>query len=192
MKALYFLTLAFASALVADSVPCLAQTADSITRKTTFTWSTLLSNNANYYGQAATERLPFAYTDLRMRTAVGWYVSAGGYQLLKEGAFPSEWHVGTGLDFSIGKQISLNVGYTRSFYSDDSPLFQASNPNSISAEIGFNHLFQTDLEGDYNFGKENDFFTTLTNSKVVPLHSFTDKDLLYVKPSVALTAGTQR
>lgn len=192
MKTLYFLALTFVVAQLSGTLDCFAQAPDSTVRKSTFTWTTLLSNNASYYGQAATEKLPFTYTDLTMRTPIGWYVSAGGYQLLEENAFPSELHVATGFELHLTKKLSLNFGYTRSFYSDNSPLLQASNPNSISAELGYNHLFQTDLEGDYNFGKESDFFVTFTNSKTISLHSFTQKDLLYIKPNIAITAGTQR
>lgn len=192
MKTLYFLIAAFASTQLFGSVACFAQEPDSTAQKTTFTWTTLLSNNANYYGQTASEKLPFAYTDLRMLTTSGWHISAGGYQLLKENSAPSELHVGTGFEFKLNKALSLDIGYTRSFYQKESPLLQASNPNNISAELGFSHIFQTDLEGDYNFGKENDVFVTLTNSKIVNIHSFTSKDLLYIKPNIALTAGTQR
>ncbi|WP_164111744.1 MULTISPECIES: hypothetical protein [Sphingobacterium] len=169
-----------------------AQTSDSTAQKTTFTWTNLWSSNANYYGQTAGESLPFVYTDLTLRTPIGWYVSAGGYQLLKEGNFPSELHVGTGFEFALGSKGTLNVGYNRSFYSKDSPLLQASNPNSATVELGLTHLFQTDLGADYNFGQEDDFFVTLTNSKIVPLHSFTAKDILYIKPNISVTAGTQR
>lgn len=190
MKTIPYLLMAMAPLFI--SVSALAQTQDSISKKTTFTWSSLWSNNASYYGQAAAQTLPFLYTDLTMRTDMGWYVSAGGYQLLKEGNFPSELHVGSGFEFSLGEKVVLNVGYSRSFYSKDSPLLQASNPNSVSSELGISHVFQTDLGADYNFGKEDDYFVTLTNSKVLRLHSFSSKDVLYVKPTVALTAGTQR
>ena len=192
MKTRYLLIVAFAIAQVLRSATCFAQGPDSTARKTTFTWTTLLSNNANYYGQTASEKLPFAYTDLRMLTASGWHISAGGYQLLKENSAPSELHVATGFEFKLNKALSLDIGYTRSFYKKESPLLQASNPNSVSTELGFSHLFQTDLEGDYNFGKENDVFVTLTNSKIFNIHSFTAKDLLYIKPNIALSAGTQR
>lgn len=168
------------------------QSSDSTEKKTEFTWTNLWSSNANYYGQTASESLPFVYSDLTMRTAIGWYVSAGGYQLLKEGNFPSEMHVGTGFEFALGKRGTLSLGYNRSFYSKDSPLLQASNPNSATVEFGLSHLFQTDIGGDYNFGREDDFFVTLTNSKIVSLHSFTARDILYIKPNISVTAGTQR
>ncbi|WP_449437326.1 hypothetical protein [Pedobacter steynii] len=192
MKTIKYLFMVVTMAQLLVSTTVFAQEQDSTTRKAAFTWSSLWSNNANYYGQTASEALPFLYTDIKMSTKAGWYVSAGGYQLLKEGNFPSELHLGTGFEFSLNKTVSINLGYTRSFYSKDSPLLQASNPNNLSSEIGFSHLFQTDIGGDYNFGKENDVFLSLTNSKTVSLHSFTDKDLLYIKPTITLTAGTQR
>lgn len=192
MKTIKYLFTAITIAQFMVSARAVAQEQDSTTRKASFTLSTLWSNNANYYGQSAAEALPFLYTDIKMSTIAGLYISAGGYQLLKEGNFPSELHFGTGFEFSLSKKVSLNLGYTRSFYSKNSPLLQASNPNNLSSEIGLSHLFQTDIGADYNFGKENDFFVNLTNSKTVSIHSFTDKDLLYIKPTITLTAGTQR
>lgn len=189
-KATTYLSIVIAVLLMASQASAQAQ--DSTSRKINFTWSSLWSNNASYYGQAAEESLPFLYTDLTMRTPIGWYLSAGGYQLLKEKHFPSELHLGTGFEFKLSQAISLNLGYSRSFYSKDSPLLQASNPNSLSAEVGFSHFLQTDIGADYNFGKDQDIFVSLANSRSVPIHSFTDQDVLYIKPTVTLTAGTQK
>ena len=171
-----------------------AQSSDStatISERTTFTLSSLISSNASYYGQAAEKQLPFGYLDLKVRTPIGWYASAGGYQLLTEKELPSEIHVGTGFEWELGEKVELGIGYTRSFYAKDSPLLQASNPNSATASIGFNHYFKTEVEGDYNFGQTEDIFISFNNSKDIKLTQW-GSNLLHVTPALNIVGGTQR
>lgn len=161
-------------------------------KKTTLNLSSVVSSNANYYGQTAAESLPFAYVDLKLRTSWGWYISGGGYHLLKENNFPSELHLSSGFEFDLGPKADFEVGYTRSFYSKASPLLQASNPNSLSSTIGIDHLFRTELTADYNFGKSEDIFISLDNSKNILLGQLGEKNTFYLKPGISIVAGTQR
>ncbi|WP_353138556.1 hypothetical protein [Pseudopedobacter sp.] len=160
-------------------------------KKTTLTLSSLVSSNASYYGQAAEKQLPFGYLDLKVRTPIGWYASAGGYQLLTEDAFPSEIHVGTGFEWELGKKVELGIGYTYSFYAKESPLLQASNPNSASASASFTHYFKTEVEADYNFGQTKDIFISFNNSKDIKLAEW-GSNLLHVNPALNIVGGTQR
>ncbi|TJZ59962.1 hypothetical protein FAZ15_13820 [Sphingobacterium olei] len=162
-----------------------------VLKKTTLTLSSVVSSNANYYGQTAQEALPFGYLDFRLRMPSGWYASSGGYQLLTEDNFPSELHLGTGFEFDITPNIALDLNYTRSFYAKDSPILQASNPNSASASIEFTHYFKTGLTGDFNFGKSEDIFLSLTNSKDIQLAQW-GSNLLHLNPGINIVAGTQR
>lgn len=161
-------------------------------KENTLTLSSLVSSNANYYGQTAAEALPFTYVDVKLRTSWGWYISGGGYQLLKENHFPSELHLSSGFEFNLGPKADFEVGYTRSFYSKASPLLQASNPNSLSSTIGVEHLFRTELTGDYNFGQSEDIFISLDNSKNILLAKLGAKNTFYLKPGISIVAGTQR
>ncbi|MDQ0965359.1 hypothetical protein QFZ20_000762 [Flavobacterium sp. W4I14] len=161
-------------------------------KKHTLTLSSLVSSNASYYGQTAEESLPFAYVDLKFKTSWGWYIAGGGYHLLKENNFPSEMHLKSGFEFNLGPKTDLEVGYTRSFYSKASPLLQASNPNSLSATIGIDHLFRTELVADYNFGQSEDIFISLENSKNILLGQWRKENTFYLKPGVNIVAGTQR
>lgn len=164
----------------------------SVKKENTLTLSSLVSSNANYYGQTAAEALPFTYVDVKLRTSWGWYISGGGYQLLKENNFPSELHLSSGFEFNLGPKADFEVGYTRSFYSKASPLLQASNPNSLSSTIGVDHLFRTQLTGDYNFGQSEDIFISLENSKNILLAQLGTKNTFYLKPGISIVAGTQR
>lgn len=160
-------------------------------KKMTITLSSLITSNASYYGQAAEKQLPFGYLDLKVRTPIGWYASAGGYQLLSENEFPSELHVSTGFEWNFGEKVEASIGYIRSFYAKNSPLLQASNPNTASASLGFTHYFKTEIETDYNFGKTEDIFVSLNNSKNIKLTQW-GENLLYVNPTLSIIGGTQR
>ena len=161
-------------------------------KRNTLTLSSIVSSNANYYGQTAAEALPFAYVDLKLRTSWGWYISGGGYHLLKENNFPSELHLSSGFEFDLGPKADFEIGYTRSFYAKASPLLQASNPNSLSSTIGIDHLFRTELTADYNFGHSEDIFISVDNSKNILLGQWGEKNTFYLKPGISIVAGTQR
>ena len=167
-----------------------SDTASTI-KKNTLTISTLASSNASYYGQTAKDKLPFTYLDLKFKTTSGFYISGGGYQLLTENVFPSELHLSTGFEFKLGADVDFAIGYTRSFYSKASPLLQASNPNNASAIFGVDHLFRTELTGDYSFGKSKDVFVSLDNSKNILLGQLGAKNAFFLKPTVSIVAGTQ-
>ncbi|MBB6240507.1 hypothetical protein HDC90_005185 [Pedobacter sp. AK013] len=158
----------------------------------TLTLSSLVSSNASYYGQTAEERLPFAYVDLKFKSSWGWYIAGGGYHLLREDNFPSEMHLKSGFEFQLGPKADLEVGYNRSFYSKASPLLQASNPNSLSATLGIDHLFRSELVADYNFGQSEDIFISIDNSKNILLGQLGKKNTFYLKPGISIVAGTQR
>lgn len=164
----------------------------STKKENTVTLSSVVSSNANYYGQTAAETLPFTYVDVKLRTSWGWYVSGGGYQLLKENNFPSELHLSSGFEYNLSPKVDFEVGYTRSFYSKASPLLQASNPNSLSSTIGADHLFRTALTADYNFGHSEDIFISLENSKNILVTKLGAKNTFYIKPGINIVAGTQR
>lgn len=179
--------------LIASPLHILAQT-DTLKAKkqNTLSLASVISTNANYYGQTAAETLPFTYVDVKLRTASGWYISGGGYQLLKENSYPSELHLSSGFEFSLGSKADFELGYTRSFYSKSSPLLQASNPNSLSSTIGLDHLFRTELTADYNFGQSEDVFISLNNSKDIRLAQLGSKNTFHLKPGINIVAGTQR
>ena len=48
------------------------------------------------------------------------------------------------------------------------------------------------MTGDYNFGKTEDIFISLDNSKNILLGQLGEKNTFYVKPTVSIVGGTQR
>ncbi|MGV3762623.1 hypothetical protein [Parapedobacter sp.] len=168
-----------------------AQT-DSTKKETTLTMAAIYSTNASYYGQTAEERLPYVLLNATLRTPFHLYLTAGGYKLLTIDGALSASQLGAGFEFQLGKNVALDLGYIRSFFPEGSPLLQAANTDNASTSFAVDHLFKTELTGDYMFGKEEDYFLTLGNSKRVKIGQFTPKDIVAIEPGVELAAGTQR
>lgn len=170
-----------------------AERLNTDTTKTSLTLATVYSSNANYYGQTAAEKLPYVLSNATLRLKSGFFVSAGAYKLLNSSAGISEADLGAGYDFNITKNLSGVLSYTYSFFPSGSPLLQAANQNTASGLLSYDwKWFNTDLSTDYAFGREQDLFVSLSNSKLLDLGSlFSKKDYLSLEPSFEIVGGTQ-
>ncbi|MHB1180108.1 MAG: hypothetical protein ACYCZO_17490, partial [Daejeonella sp.] len=96
-------------------------------KKNTLTLAGIYGNNANYYGQTADERLPYALSNATLQLKSGFYLSAGLYKLLNSTSSGiSELDLSAGFDFNLSKDLSGSLGYTRSIFAKNSPLLQAA------------------------------------------------------------------
>lgn len=177
-------------------MPAYAQTdsAQATGKKTTFTLGAVYSNNASYYGQKAEEKMPYVATAAALRFGSGIYFSGMAYRLLNDsGTLVSAGSVGAGIAFNLSKKLVADLGYTYTFYPANSPFLQAASPHSASASLQYEYWMTTGLNVDYNFGKEQDAFVTLSTEKQISLGSLAKgKDLITLTPSVEVTGGTQR
>ncbi|HEY0897186.1 MAG TPA: hypothetical protein VGE15_11590 [Sphingobacteriaceae bacterium] len=181
-----FLSGIFSSgALAADS---------TAVRKPSLTLAAVYGSNASYYGQTTADRLPYILTNASFRTAGGFYLSGSAYRLLNLGGSGiSAMDASAGFDWEVTPELTAGIGYTRSFYPESSPLLQAGNKNTATASVGYDwQILDTELDGDYSFGAEHDFFVTLTNSKWISLGGIgSDKGYFTLEPSVEVVGGTR-
>ena len=182
------------------SLFCSAQTdsatvnsaADTTKPVSAFTVGVSYANNANYYGQKAEEKIPYAAIAATYKNKSGVYFSALAYKLLNDtGKIVSAGSLGAGFDFKLSKRWSADISYSHSFYAGYSPFLQASNPDNASASLQYENWLTTKLNLDYAFGKTSDYFITLGTSKQISLGSICSKDLITITPSVDAVAGTQ-
>lgn len=163
------------------------------TKSSTLTLAAIYGNNANYYGQTAQDRLPYALINASYRLKNGIYFSAGSYKLINfEGPAISELDFSAGFETDFSKRLNACFGYTRSFYAQNSPLLQAANENTISAGLLYDlKVFKAGLNNYYSFGKQQDIFMSLEISRALNLGSlFNDKDFISFEPGFELIGGT--
>ncbi|MDB5014963.1 MAG: hypothetical protein JWQ25_3165 [Daejeonella sp.] len=191
--AINYLAITFLLCFVAHTSYAVTDSLQTDTTKTTLTLASVYSSNANYYGQAASDKLPYALLNATVRFPKGFSLSAGTYKLVNYGSGLSEGDLGAGYDFNLSKKLAASVGYTRSFFPKNSPLIQAANENSASAALGYSWKWmKTNLSADYAFGKESDWFVTFSNSKEISLGSlFSENDYVSLEPAFELVGGTQ-
>jgi len=160
--------------------------------RTTLTLAALYNSNISYYGQVTTEKYPYILVNASLRFPIGFYITAGGYKLLNYGSGISETDLGLGYDYKFNEKLTAGLAYTYSFFPVNSPLLKASNANNINGSVTYNWpWFKTAFNADYAFGKEQDLFLSLGNSKEIELgHLFNENDLLSIEPSLEIVAGT--
>ncbi len=168
-------------------------TADSVEEKSTLTLGATYCNNADYYGQKAVENIPYFALSATYRFHSGIYFSGLAYRLLKDTAnVVSAENLRAGYNFKMSKRFSAEISYSHTFYPSYSPLLQASNPDNVSATLTYENFLSSNLTADYAFGKTTDFFVTAGTGKEIHLGHLTEKDIITITPTVAVTAGTQR
>ncbi len=163
-------------------------------KKPSLTLAAIYGRNASYYGQTTAERLPYILTNASFRMPGGFYLSGSAYRLLNMGGSGiSAMDASAGFNWDLGADLTAGIGYTRSFYPENSPLLQAGNNNTASASIGYDwQIFETDLDGDYSFGAEQDVFVSLSNSKWINLGGIgRDEGYFTLEPSVEVVGGTR-
>lgn len=167
-------------------------TTDSVAAKSTLTLGATYCNNADYYGQKAVESNPYIAASATYRFRSGIYFSGLAYRLLKDTINTvSAENLRGGFEFSISKKLSADISYSHTFYPSYSPLLQASNPDNVTAALTYENFLSSKLTADYAFGKSTDFFVTAGTGKQINLGHLTEKDIITIAPTVAVTAGTQ-
>lgn len=168
--------------------------ADSTTLKSnSLTLAAIYGNNANYYGQTASERLPYLLSNASLQLKSGFYLSAGAYKLLNVGGSAiSELDLSAGFEANIAPDFTGSLGYTRSFFAKNSPLLQAANENTLNASLGYDWKFlKSNLSSYYAFGTQQDVFVSFSNSKSIDLGSlFDNNDFISLEPGFELVGGT--
>ena len=160
----------------------------------TFTIGLSTVSNADYYGQRSEEKMPYAAVVASYKHRSGFFVNALSYRLFnKKGeGFGSAYGAALGVDLDLKKGWAAELGYQHTFFPKHSPFLQAANPHSASVSVSKEGAVTTKLEGNYGFGRTNDFFSTLALSKQFSLFSLSNNDVVIFTPQVDITGGTQR
>lgn len=162
-------------------------------KKMTLTLGAVYSNNANYYGQVADEKMPYIALNATLQFPFGLYISGLAYKLFTDSSWLSATALGIGYDFKIAPNFTGTLGFSHSFYPANSPFLQVSNPNMASAGISYKHFFTTGITFDYAFGTEtSDYFITLSNSRAFDFYTKNNLGIFSITPQVDISAGSQQ
>lgn len=195
MKLMYILAIAITvgnSSFAQTDTSANAAPAEAVANST-LTLGVSLSNNVNYYGQSAAEKMPYVLALASWQHHSGFYLMGAGYKLLQEsGGAVSASSAAAGFGFRLSSSLSADVNYSHTFYPTASPFIQAANANSVSASVSLHKWLTTTANVDYAFGKTNDVFTSLTISKPIQTGTlFSDNDGVSITPAFELIGGTR-
>ncbi|POY35735.1 hypothetical protein C3K47_13320 [Solitalea longa] len=174
---------------ILSTAECFAQ---SDTSKATLTLAAVFSSNANYYGQTSDEQMPLGLVNATYRFPIGLYFSSNIYHLFNTPT-PPILSLEAGYDATFSEKLKASVSFNHSFFPKNSPVLQASNYNTLGASLTYSYWLSTTLGADYAFGKQQDVFITLGNSKSFELGSLIDQnDAISIEPAIELVGGTQQ
>ncbi|WP_107215110.1 hypothetical protein [Pedobacter yulinensis] len=173
---------------------CAGYAQKKATAQPTLTLAGLFNSNISYYGQVTTEKYPYLLLNANYKLSSGLYFSAGGYKLLQGDSGISETDLGLGYDHNFTEKLTAGIAYRHSFFKKDSPLLQAANTDNVSLSVENDWaVFKTSIMADYAFGRQQDFFLSLSNSREFIFGQlFDSKDQVSLEPAIELVGGTYR
>lgn len=166
---------------------------DTIIRKQSVSVGVNYGSDALFFGRTSPVKYPFVTGDIIYNSKPGFF--AYGSILKVIGYTPvDEVDVGGGYFYKFSKKFSGAVSYTRFIFNKDANVIKSASSNDINLKNSYDwHFLKTSVITDYLFGKSNDFFVTVTNSKYIETNwsIFDDKDYLSFNPSFNFITGTQ-
>ncbi|MGE9311272.1 hypothetical protein ACLOAU_06490 [Niabella sp. CJ426] len=159
---------------------------------TTFTLASLFSSGIDYFGQTTAQTLPYIALNGTLRLKYGIYASLTGFHLFSDSAVVSATGLTAGYQFTIAPKFTGDISYAYTIFPKQSPFLQASSPHMVSAAFNYEHLLNTGISADYSFGRQQDFFVSLSNSKELVLNTDRDRHIIATTPQLTIVAGTQQ
>jgi hypothetical protein len=166
---------------------------DTIIRKQSVSVGINYGSDALFFGRTGPIKYPFVTGDLIYNTKQGFFAYGSILKVL--GYTPiDEVDLGGGYFYKFSKDFSGAASYTRFIFNKDANVIKSASSNDINLKNAYDwHFVKTSVIMDYLFGKSNDFFVTVTNSKYIETSwsIFDDKDYLSFNPSFNFITGTQ-
>lgn len=162
------------------------------TSSTTVTVASLFSSGIDYFGQTTEKALPYIALNGTLRLKSGIYASITGFHLFSDSAVVSATGLTAGYQFTIMPKLTGEASYAYTVFPKESPFLQASSPHMAGVAFNYEHVLNTGISADYSFGKQQDFFISLNNSKEFILNTDSERHILATTPQITIVAGTQR
>jgi hypothetical protein len=166
---------------------------DTIIRKQSVSVGVNYGSDALFFGRTSPIKYPFVTGDIIYNSKPGFFAYGSVLKVL--GYTPvDEVDLGGGYFYKFSKQFSGAVSYTRFIFNRDANVIKSASSNDINLKNSYDwHFLKTSIIADYLFGKSNDAFVTVTNSKYIETSwsIFDDQDYLSFNPSFNFIMGTQ-
>jgi hypothetical protein len=166
---------------------------DTIIRKQSLSVGVNYGSDALFFGRTGPIKYPFVTGDIIYNSKPGFFAYGSILKVL--GYAPvDEVDVGGGYFYKFSKKFSGTASYTRFIFNKDANVIKSASSNDINVKNSYDWKYlKTSIIADYLFGKSNDFFVTVTNSRYFETSwgIFDDKDFLSFNPSFNFITGTQ-
>jgi len=167
---------------------------DTIVRKRSVSVGLNFGSDAMFFGRTGPIRYPFYSADLIYNTKQGFFVYGSLLRLLGYRTSIDEIDVGGGYHYRPSKRFSGSLSFTRFIFNKEQRIIESATNNDINLKNAYDWgAFKSTVILDYLFGRSNDFFITISQSKYFEPNwrIFDDKDYLTFNPTVSLILGTQ-
>jgi hypothetical protein len=171
-----------------------AADSDTIIRKRSVSVGVSYGNDAIFFGRTGPTKYPFVTTDVVYNDKSGFFIYGSGLKVLGYEPVFDEVDIGGGYYYKFSKKFSGAISYTRFIFNNAARIIKSASGNDINFKNSYDwkHL-KTTLVADFLFGKSNDAFLTVGNSKYFEpnWNLFGENDYITFNPSVNVIFGTQ-
>ncbi len=165
----------------------------SKTKKQSLSIGVSYGTDATFFGRTNQIKYPFLTGDVIYNTKSGVFVYGSAWKVI--GSIPAidEVDLGLGYSYKLSKKIKGSISYTKFLFSDQSQIIKSASSNDINFKNSVDWFLKTSVTLDYLYGKADDFFVSISNSKYMESNwnIFDDKDYLTFAPSFNIILGTQ-
>nr|WP_294793698.1 hypothetical protein [uncultured Mucilaginibacter sp.] len=167
---------------------------DTIIRKRSISVGFNFGSDAMFFGRTGPIRYPFYSADVVYNTKQGFFAYGSLLRLIGYRTSIDEVDIGGGYLYRPSKKFSGSISYTRFIFNKEQRIIESATNNDINFKNAYDWgPFKSTVILDYLFGRSNDFFVTINQSKYFEpdWKLFSNNDYITFNPSVSIILGTQ-
>jgi hypothetical protein len=176
------------------AIPRLVADTDTVTRKQSLSVGVSVGSDAQFFGRTGPVKYPYWSGDAIYNAKSGFFVYGSVYKVFTSIPVIDETDAGAGYLYRFSSKFTGNISYTHFFIDKDALIIKSASSNDINFSNSYDwKILKSNVTFDYLFGRENDFFLTINNSKYFETNwsIFDDKDYLSFNPGFSIIFGTQ-
>lgn len=168
---------------------------DTVIRKRSVSLGVNYGSDVQFFGRTGPVKYPYLSADAIYNFKSGFFVYGSAVQVVGYYPIVDEIDLGAGYLYRYSKNFTGTASYTRFLFTRDAAqVIKSASSNDIDWKNAYDWKFaKSSVTLDYLFGKQNDYFVTLSTSKYFETNwsIFDDKDYLSFNPTISMIIGTQ-